>query len=43
VLQSIEATSEYQKRCYDSITPIVEENEHLKKEVAYLHWKLKEA
>jgi flagellar biosynthesis regulator FlaF len=35
-LQSIEKTSEYRKRCFDTIVPIVEENKALKEDIVHL-------
>jgi plasmid maintenance system antidote protein VapI len=35
-LQSIEKTSEYLKRCFDTIVPIVEENKALKEDIVRL-------
>jgi plasmid maintenance system antidote protein VapI len=43
VLQSIEKTSEYQKWCFDTITPIVEENRALKEDVVRLQEMLQQA
>jgi hypothetical protein len=36
VLQSIEKTSEYRKRCFDMIAPTMEENRALKEDVVRL-------
>jgi hypothetical protein len=36
VLQSIEKTSEYQKRCFETIVPIVEENKAPKEDIVRL-------
>jgi endonuclease/exonuclease/phosphatase family metal-dependent hydrolase len=35
-LQSIEKTSEYRKRCFDTIVPTVEENKALKEDIVRL-------
>jgi hypothetical protein len=35
-LQSIEKTSEYRKRCFNTIVPIVEENKALKEDIGCL-------
>jgi hypothetical protein len=35
-LQSIEKTSEYRKRCFDTIATIVEENKALKEDITRL-------
>jgi hypothetical protein len=35
-LQSIEKTSEYQKWCFDTIVPTVEENKALKEDIVHL-------
>jgi hypothetical protein len=43
VLQSIEKTSEYRKRCFDTIIPTVEENKALKGDVARLQEALQQA
>jgi endonuclease/exonuclease/phosphatase family metal-dependent hydrolase len=36
VLQSIEKTSEYRKRCFDTIVPTIEENKALKGDIVRL-------
>jgi FtsZ-binding cell division protein ZapB len=43
VLQSIEKTSEYQKRCFDTIAPTVKENRALKEDVVHLQEMLQQA
>lgn len=43
IVQSIEKTSEYQRRCFESIGPTVEENNSLKAQVAHLSKKLEGA
>jgi hypothetical protein len=42
-LQSIEKTSEYQKRCFDTISPTVEENRALKEDMVRLQEMLQQA
>jgi predicted nucleic acid-binding Zn-ribbon protein len=36
VLQSIEKTSEYRKRCFDTIAPTMKENGVLKEDIVHL-------
>jgi hypothetical protein len=43
VLQSIEKTSEYQKRCFDTVSPTMEENRALKEDVVRLQEMLQQA
>jgi hypothetical protein len=43
VLQSIEKTSEYQKRCFDTIAPTMEENRALKEDISGLQEMLQQA